>query len=210
MDAHLLFDWSGVISNDLQLVLDTINYILSHYNKDQLTKKEFCSNYLSNPKQWYQQQGIFDYETVKNLFRKRFTEGPEPEPIPGAVEAVRSIAQRDHIHIVIFSSHPNDLLKSEVAKYGLDKTVSKVLGSTKKDFPHPFIEALLESVYHDRLIYFGDTTVDITLANQHGINSVAVASDYAYHDETKLRSANPTHVISSINKAPSLVEKILR
>lgn len=203
-----IFDWSGVISDDFDPVLKAINKVLSLFEKEKVDANYLRDSFSSNPSQFYLDLGIKTTELgqVRRLYQKFFYEGPDPKPVPGAVETVSKVAEISDV--VIFSSHPQELLTREVKNYGLDNIRS--VGGVNKSYPSEILEKLIAEYDKSRVVYFGDTTVDIDVANATGIGSVAVAQSQSYHSLKTLMKSKPNIAINSIGLALPIVKYLTK
>ncbi len=206
--SAVIFDWSGVISNDFRLVLQGINHVLGAFGKPNISGDEFRRSFALGLTEQYIKNGITDLEGARKLYEDVFNRDGKPTPVPGAVNHVKEMVSLG-FQVVVFSSHPTSLLEREIQDYGLgDSGIAIVAGQGKGIVPNKWLEARIGSEKRD-VLYFGDTTVDISFANRSGFMSVAVASEYAYHDRKTLLRAKPRYVITSLEDAPCFARCLL-
>ncbi len=193
----VICDWSGVLSYDRDFVHQGVNAVLKHYGKKKITLDELRTLMEGSVFDFYKKQGISDPEEAFSRFHVWFRDYGHPTPIPHALSTIETLLKRN-IRVALFSSHPSQILQQEVVDYGYPKEID-VYGSMNKNFPNRVLEGFLESYPSDRVFYLGDTTIDIQLAHDHGIISVAVADErYAYHTLDMLQRASPHYIVQSI------------
>ena len=209
-NSQVIFDWSGTISNDFLIVLGAVNCVLTQFGKPTISPAGLRRSFSTDLKSWYAARGIDDFDEVQRLYTEISGTNGKPKIIPGALEAVNRILELSPVSI--FSSHPYVHLEQEARSYGLPTGKITLHGDVSKDIetPNQGFEKLLKEIPRERVLYFGDTIVDINLANHYRLISVAVADEnYSYHDRRTLRKANPKYLINSISEASDLVRKIL-
>ena len=144
-------------------------------------------------------------EEATRMFKDYLRAGERPAQIPGAIEVVNRLIEE--YPVVIFTTHPVDLLEEEARMYGLAPCLF-VSDVSKKHRCEP-LEKQIEGINKDRVIYVGDTQVDVELANSYQLVSVALAHEHSYHNQISLEQARPKHLIHSLGELPQLVNKIL-
>ena len=199
----IIFDWSGVISNDSKLAVAAINSVLREECKDEITFDDISQGYSADPVAFLRKRGVVidDFHT---RYRKAFQ--GEPEPIPGAIRVVKEIAKNHKV--VVFSTHPQELLEKEAEAYGLNGV--QVYGSVSKQFPSSVLETCLTGASRPDTMYFGDTSVDVDLANKTKLISVGVCNPtYGYNTRSRILEAKPRYVLDDILEASDLVRCVL-
>lgn len=128
------------------------------------------------------------------------------ELFQGVKSCLAFLHQQD-LHLAIATGKGRKGLNAALASSGLqDYVVMSRCADETRSKPHPqMLEEILTdlNLIPDQAIMVGDTTYDIDMANNLGMDSVAVT--YGMHDETVLRKSNPTHLINDITELKSLI-----
>jgi phosphoglycolate phosphatase-like HAD superfamily hydrolase len=205
----LVLDWSGVVSHDLPLVLESVAHICRHFGKQPVSEADFRASFQPSLRDIYAKWGIHDYETVARMHRDFFaTAEQKPTAIPGAVAAVKELS--GYVPIAIFSSHPTDALLGDIWRYGLQENVKLAFGSVEKGATRDF-EQLLEAaqVSPDGVIYAGDTTIDMHLARIAGVRSAAIVHEhYGYQPKAQVASFEPKPTYGIMEHVGDLVKLV--
>lgn len=127
----LLFDWSGTISDDRQLVYETNQRLLEAYGQPRLSLDEWrdgregwnAGNFLAKELNL----PIAElYKQFAELLAKTKAELGEPEPYPDTIEAFKRLSLGRHSEII--SSHPQEHLEREIRAYGISTLVERCTG----------------------------------------------------------------------------------
>ena len=202
--AKLIFDWSGTISNDFDIVFTAINKVFLSYGKQPITRFDIMNLYSSDAHFLWRFYGL-PSKDANEKFLRYLKEGNDPEPIPGAIEIVNKLVQE--FPTVILTTHPQHLVEREAKRYGLADCV--LVGDVSKVHPCESLERQIEGMDRRKVIYVGDTAVDIHLARSYQLLSIALAHRFGYHNKRILEEAQPQNTINSLEELPLLVHKIL-
>ena len=203
-DAKLIFDWSGTISDDFDIVLAAINKVSSFYGKQPITSSELKGSYSADSSFLWRRFRI-PVDEATQRFKEYLRSGEEPKQIPGAIEIVNGLINL--FPVTILTTHPQDLVERESRRYGLRECM--ILGGVKKAHPCETLEKQIEGLNKNRVIYVGDTLVDVELAKVYKLVSVALAHKYGYHEQEILEHGEPNKIIHSLEEFPLLVNNIL-
>lgn len=201
----VVFDWSGVISDDIEAVYDANTRILNQYGIPQIPFEIFKQNSTMTPREFLKGLGIKDDpEELFKLYTQYFSESHiKPKVFPDVKDSLSFLKSKNK-NIVIVSSHPEENLKAEIKEYGLDGFISLVFGSVKNKVD--VIKSLLKDlrIPSNSMLYVGDTIYDIKAAKEAGINSAAVLT--GYHSEDKLKKENPDLLINNIGELRHFID----
>ncbi len=180
MAIDWVLDWSGVVSNDLPITLVSANNILRHFGVSEINLDEFRNHVEKSPRDFWEQRGC-DYGLVRRLHEEFLrTYEIKPEPIPGAVDAVRKL--RNFGSVAVFSAHPERDLLRDIFRYELQHDINYAYGSAKKDATDDFEQMLqFTGAKKEDVVYADDTISGLILAHNAGVRSVAVVHpEYGY------------------------------
>lgn len=180
MAIDWVLDWSGVVSNDFLITLESANNILRHFGAEEISPDEFRRGFKKSSREYWEQRG-YDRGEVWRLHEEFLrSSARKPEAIPGVVDAVRKL--RNCGSVTVFSAHPELELLSDIFRYGLQYDINYAFGSAKKDTTNDFGQMLqFAGIKKENVIYADDTIEGIILAHNAGIRGVAVVHpEYGY------------------------------
>jgi len=207
----LLFDWSGTISDDRQLVYETNQRFLEAYGRPRLILDEWrdgregwnAGNFLAKE---LNLPIIKLYGQFAELLAKTKAELGEPKPYAGAIDAFKGMSKGRHCEII--SSHPQEHLEQEVLAYGIGEFVQRIRGSVSDKVPAIKTAAQEAGPDSAQVLYVGDTVQDIRAARGAGVRAAAVT--YGYHAEELLRAERPDMIVSSLGELASQLDGLAR
>lgn len=193
---NIIFDWSGVLSDDFKTVFLVISILFRELVGRELTIKEFQDEYcLPYMKFWHKYLPGLEKETCDRLFLEAIKRVPDPGPFKNAKKVLDEL-KRKKIRMFVLSSHPTDKLMIEVNNYGFSDHFTEVKGSVHDKVD--VIRALVEenAIGRENTLYIGDMVHDIDAGKNAGIKTVAITS--GYDPVERLRAANPDIIIHDI------------
>lgn len=205
----LVLDWSGVVSHDLPLVLESVKHITAHFGKSPVSEADFRANFQPSLRDVYARWGITDYETVQRMHGEFFAHAKQkPTVIPGAAEAIRELS--GYVPVAIFSSHPEGALLDDIWRYGLQEHIKLAFGGAHKGTTKDFAQ-LLEAadVSSENVVYAGDTTIDMNLAHIAGVRSAAIVHEkYGYQPKAQVAGFEPKPTYGILEHVGDLVKLV--
>lgn len=207
MIKAVIFDWSGVLSDDWEACFHTANDVLKEYGHRALSEKEFRENYELPWTNFYKNLGM-EVDIVKEykLWEKKFPKYYHTlKQLPNA-KSVLELFKKKEVKAVVLSSHCQKLLEEEIIQYGFEGLISVVDASNadKREKIEEFVTR--HEIEKESTIYVGDMRHDIETARLAGIKSVAVLSGYDTRE--KLERENPDYIIEGVGELPALIEKM--
>jgi len=203
----IIFDWSGVISDEWTATFLTSNDVLEEYGHERISEEKFKELYELPFMNFYKKLNMKVNEQKEyKLWEKIFPKYKHLlKPFPKAKKALEWLKARN-IKCVVLSSHCHKLLEEEIKDYGLGGIFDAFYGSIidKRDKIDELIEE--HEIERENSLYVGDMCHDIDTAKKAGIRSVAVMSGYDTRE--KLESLGPDFMIEGIGQLPSLIEKL--
>lgn len=204
-ERNIIFDWSGVISNDISIVLHTYNEMFSIYDKPSLTSSEFqdifelpyenfCRKILGDNINLFELQEHFRRIYIKNNFA--------PTIIPG-VEEVLDTLKNNNIRMTVLSSH--SFVSKEARRFFPGKNYFIKIFEDVPD-KTKYIHILMEELNFDpaTTFYIGDMVHDIHTGKQAGVKTVGITTGYQSKDV--LSRANPDYILDNLHELLSLLE----
>jgi len=207
MIKAIILDWSGVVSDDLNLVYETTNRIFKKLGKKFMSIDQFRESFDLPYMDFYRSLGIKDEKSkLDSMFKQIFIKsGKKPRPLPYAKKMLTWLKKKD-IKLAVFSSHPQELLDEQIKYYGMSGIFSCVIGSAhdKRSFIAKFIEKL--AVEKEETLLVGDMAHDIEAGNLAGLMTAAVLS--GYHKRGKLETKGPNFILKDIRDLKFVIDGV--
>ncbi len=197
----IIFDWSGVISDDRKPVYEANMSLLKHFGKTTMSFEEWLPKTTMTPIEFLANNGVHgDSEQLFGLFKKYL----DASIISGIVPIVYSDAKGTFSHIkskglslAILSSHPSENLAQEAEKYGLKSFLDFVKGDSKNKVDGlKFVCQKLGKI-PEKALYVGDTIYDIQAAKGAGCKSAGIST--GYHTKDRLLKEKPDFLFNSLS-----------
>jgi len=189
--------WSGVISNDLDVVVATSNALYRHFGVEPVTKDEFRAMFAADWLEQYTSKGITaSREEIMALWRKHWCGNGSAQSISGAVDAVIEL-KRNGKQIITVSSQDQSLLEREAEHFELRHELRGIHGNTLKN-DSAILRRLLAG-YHvepQGALYVDDTDFDVLFGHGAGLRAVGVLS--GYHTKDRFEGSPYTALLPSI------------
>ena len=207
MIKAVIFDWSGVLSDDFENVFNAENEILKMHGKPQLSKEEFREEYDAPYMENYKKWGINKSQAeILQIWAEIFPKiRKEQNPMPRAKETLTWLKENGK-KVVILSSHRQEWLEGEIVDYDLEGLIDSVHASVhdKRDE----INALLlkNKIRPEEAIFVGDMGHDIQTAKHAGVLSCAILT--GYHPKHRLEKENPDYIVKDLRELKDLIKKL--
>jgi phosphoglycolate phosphatase-like HAD superfamily hydrolase len=205
MIKAIILDWSGVVSDDLNLVYETTNRIFKKLGKKFMSIYQFRESFDLPYMDFYRSLGIKDEKSkLDSMFKQIFIKsGKKPRPLPYAKKMLAWLKKKD-IKLAVFSSHPQELLDEQIKYYGMGCIFSCAIGSVydKRDFLNKLVEEM--GALKEETLLVGDMAHDIEAGNLVGIRTAAVLS--GYHTRKKLEEKEPNFIMNDIRDLKFVVD----
>ena len=207
MIKAIIFDWSGVLSDDWECTYLTAQEVLKIRGLKTLTRKQFKVLHEQPWTKFYKNIGTEvdmkeEYEIWGKLMPKNF----HCIKLFPYTKKVLAWAKKEGIKSIVLTARSTNSMNVELAKTGLLPLIHKVYSEheNKKKKIHELLKE--QNLGTDEVIYVGDTGHDVDTARHAGIKSVAVLS--GYDSLEKLEKEKPDYIIDSVKELPALIEKI--
>lgn len=198
----VIFDWSGVLSDDFEMCFQAEMRVLDALGVKRLPREEYADKFELPYTRFYEKIGLdVPKERIEELFRKGVREcGVKPQPVNGSKEALEYLKGKG-FKTAVFSAHPSEFLEKELEEYGFSGLVDVVEAGVfdKTAAVHDLI-ALLGTKEN---VLVGDMVHDIEAGKKAGIKTIAVCSQYDSRE--RLEAAKPDHVIEDLSGLKELL-----
>lgn len=199
----LIFDWSGVISDDRLPVYESNMRLMDRHSIPRMKYEDWLPQTRMTPREFFKEKGVENEEELFEQHRKNlddiYKEGLRPFIYPEVKNILEKLFQSGK-KLAVVSSHPESTLHAEAREYGLEKYFSFFIGSVKDK-----TEAILDvckkaeiAPSPQTVAYTGDSIYDIQAAKKAGVYSVGITT--GYHTKENLASQNPDKMIDSLSE----------
>ncbi len=198
----VIFDWSGVISDDRLPVYESNGRMSKAYGVEREDFPSWLRNSKSSAHAYFSARGIHeDPAVMQEKYRATLEEvkkdGIHPVLYPDAVVTLQTLAQL-HEKVFVVSMHPADHIKQEAEKYGVEKTLTGIIGGVT-DKAEIIGKILHETgITAEHVAYVGDTLYDIQAAKKAGVMSVGITT--GYHAREQLTAESPDLIVDSLTE----------
>ena len=195
---NIIFDWSGVLSDDVQPVWKAYNCLFKCYGKATMSLDEFRNSFVLPYTIFWERYfpEIPGKELLDkfNYFFKQADSGPKP--FENANRVLSELKSRD-ISMIVLSAH--SFAEEEAEKYFPGKDYFKKVFSEIVDKQKALPEILKKiNFFPTETAYVGDMVADIEAGKSCNLTTIAILT--GYQSRKVLEAANPDFVISDLNK----------
>ena len=201
---NLIFDWSGVISNDIDPVVKTYNRMFAKYGVKPFSHEEFKDRFVL-PYEIFCKDILGDciqLDVLQDEFREIYTRLNEPPKLIPGVEKILLKLYEKNIKMTVLSSH--SFVTREATAYFPDKNFFEKIYEDIPDKTH-CIDTLLREQDFDpcSTYYVGDMTHDIETGKSAGVKTIAITT--GYQSRNILKSANPDYIVDEMSQILSIL-----
>ena len=187
-----IFDWSGTLINNQRTMYRAVRNIFHDYGR-RLSCRTFVREFRQPLHEFYADclPGA-PIAAIKKKLIKYYRREPVPKLFPHMRRQLAKLHKQGH-KIFVFSSHPQTLLKKELAVNSLSTIIDGAASDVhdKKFELGKFIA--IRGLVKRNIVYIGDMTDDIRTARKTGIESAAVT--WGYHGERQLSQEHPIYIL---------------
>ena len=202
MIKNIIFDWSGVISDDFTQVYEAVMDVFIQEGIKKISKKqfreEFCLPYHHFYLKYIKKP---DMEKFENKFREIFKTKTHPIPIEG-VEPVLDYLTSKQINMVVLSSH--HFVSEEIKKHFPGKKFFIRIFESVKD-KEKIIEKVMQELGFkpEETMFVGDMVHDINAGKKAGVKTAAILT--GYDSKEKLEKANPLFILNTLEDIKKII-----
>lgn len=203
MTKNIIFDWSGVISDDLAPVHEATMLVFKQLGGTPISieeyKREFTLPYMIF---WNKYFPNLTKEEGDRFYNTAIYQVEEPTIYKGVKEELNKL-KATGVRMIVISAHPKSKLMKEASSYGIDSLFQEINAGIHDKAET--IQEILERNYFQpqETLYVGDMTHDIDAGKKVGVKTVAIG--WGYQTKRKLMESSPDYYIADI----SGLEKLL-
>jgi phosphoglycolate phosphatase len=193
---HIIWDWNGTLLNDVDMCVNSMNFLLKKYNKPLINKEIYRSIFDFPVKDYYEKAGfdfnVLDFSIVGMEFIKKYnSQVKEQDLYANAKEIVHFFSQKNRTQIIL-SAREQEQLENEIAHFELLPYISQIIG-LNNNFAFGKIENGINYLKNNKIealktILIGDTTHDADVAKAMQIDCILIAN--GHQTKEKLEKAN--------------------
>ncbi|HVP23952.1 MAG TPA: HAD-IA family hydrolase [Conexivisphaerales archaeon] len=208
-----LFDWSGTLSDDLDVVWRSNDETLMSFGVPHQDLESFKEKFILPWQSFYSLYGLGTPELLSEVDR-RFWKiyrpiSEEIEPFPETLPTLRRIKGAG-IKVAIVTQTKRGPLLEQIRRFGLDDLVDVAVGaedaSELKPSPKPILAALEKlGVKPERAVFTGDMVEDALSGNRAGVKVISIVRRGSYQTEERVRAGGPFRVAHSMEEAADLI-----
>jgi phosphoglycolate phosphatase len=204
----VVFDWSGVIYDNVEIVSEVVNQISARFGGPEISFEEF-------KREWEQPYMNFWHKYLPHMAlaeEMAAYEAVYPEVIkkmprqayPKIIEVVKEIKEAGK-EMVVLTSDLDYNVAAEIEIFGLSGIFGEIICGV-----HDKTESLRNLVAHKKydpseVIFIGDTTHEITAGREIGTQTMAVT--WGIQSEKKLKAAKPDYLVHTVEELKATVLK---
>lgn len=195
----IISDWSGVISDDREVVYTANCGMIEEFGMPKPSFDEWLAGTVGSAYEYYAKHGILlEPEEIYDHYERHFvaacTNGCAPRIYDDAATFLK--AADAYAYVTVISSHPQRFLAHEAEEYGVRRNINTLIGSVV-DKASAISSFLNEYDYsRSEAIYVGDMVSDVRAAQKAGIDIIALTR--GYHTREMLEQSNPTHLVDTL------------
>lgn len=206
MMENIIFDWSGVINDNLITVHNSVNLIFKKYGVKKISLEEF-------KKEWEQPYMIFYNKYIPHLSHKEevasYIEAHKASIIQfpakpySYIQTTLNKFKNAKINMVVISGDPKENLLNDIKKFGLERFFKEINADV-----HNKVEIIEEVIKRNNFnpeetIFIGDTTHEIETGKLVKIKTAGVT--WGFQNEDKIKSVNPDFVFHNLEEMESII-----
>jgi len=198
----LIFDWSGVISDDRRPVYEANMRILRDHNKPTMAFEEWLPRTTMTPIKFLASCGVNgNPDELFALYKKYYDEAVKSGIVPKIYPDVHNVLQnlkKMGKKLAVLSSHPADNLSKEAEDYNLRSFLDLISGNSKNKVRG--LLAICEQLGEkpEFTLYVGDMIYDIRAAKEAGVHPIGICT--GYHTRERLENEKPEFLLENLSE----------
>lgn len=203
MIKNIIFDWSGVINDNVSTTHCAAMAVLKHFGATEMELDEF-RNVWQMPYMKFYNRYLPDLtnEQQHSIYRDAYVRCPKPEIYPGMAEFLKR-CQNQGVKLFVVSSDPKTHILREIDEYGLNGVFEKVVYEIheKADAVRQIVQEYGLSA--ENSVFVGDSDYEIEVGRAAGIKSAGVC--WGAYTEERLIEAQPDFIFRNIDDLELLI-----
>jgi methionine--tRNA ligase beta chain len=212
MIKNIIFDWSGVINDDLVTVHCAIMGMFKEFGVKELSLEEFKQEWEQPHMRFYNRYGLFtkggekkNIEEEIKLYRACYKSALVQHPIkpfPHIKETLQDL-KKAGIKMIVISSNLRETLLSDIEEFGLQGIFNEI-NSEVHDKAEDIAETIKRNKFNpEETVFVGDTPHEVQAGKSAGIKTVAVT--WGFSKEDKLKAAKPDYIVHNLKELEDII-----
>lgn len=195
---NIIFDWSGVISDDFDKIYSTYCDLFTEFSRPVMQKQTFRDTFVLPYTEFCREHfPETELETLQESFRMFFKQKTFHTQVFGYSETVLQELSKRRKRMIVLSSH--SFVSQEAQRYFPGKNYFERIFEDVKNKTHIIEEVISHMGFcPSETVFVGDMTHDIETGKKAGVKTVAVTS--GYHSRKRLEALNPDFLINDIRE----------
>jgi len=206
MIKNIIFDWSGVINDNIKTTYCAATAVLKHFGAEGMTFEDFRKNWVMPYMDFYNRYlPDLNIDDQRAVYEAAYREQcPKPKDYPGMLGFLKK-CKATNIRLFIVSSDPKNQIFNEIKDWGMeglfDEVAYEILDKSKS------VEMIIEkhSLPIANTLFIGDTDYEVRVGKKLKIKGAGVT--WGAHDEEKLRVADPDYIFNNIDDMEKVILK---
>ncbi len=209
----ILFDFDGTIMDTEPIVKKGIIQVIKNHKPEVEIDDQMANDFVGPPltttfgkffKEDQIQTLIDEYRTINNAMHKDHV-----QPIDGAIEVLKTLKEQGYTLGVVSSKVKKSILFG-MEFFDMEQYFDTIVGYDNVTHHKPHPEGIFKAckelgVSHDRVVYVGDTAIDVYTGDKAGVFTVAMMSNSTRKDE--LEKAKPNELITDLKQLLEILRK---
>ena len=198
----VIFDWSGVISDDRKLCYTASGVVVEKYGIKHSTLKQWLKNLKASAVEHFRHLGIQEndqkltdeFESALGAVRQN---GVHPFIYADAVATLKTL-HKNQKKLFVVSMHPVAHLSRESKEYGVEKYFTEMHGNA--DDKSAVLKNIISShnFSSTSVIFVGDMTYDVDAGKKASVVTAGITT--GYHSQDILEKSEPDIIINSLSE----------
>lgn len=211
MSKQLIWDWNGTLFNDVDLCVESINYLLASEQLPTLADKEAYRRVFRFPIITYYQSVGFDFNQYSfDELAIKYMDYYQPRSLTcslyeNALECLKYYHKQGYVQILL-SASKEAYLMNQLKQFSIQHMFHRILAL---DNIHAYSKAELAVNYMkenditpEDLVFIGDSVHDYEVAQNVGASCILIANGHEHKERLKKTDAI---VIDSIGELPKII-----
>jgi len=205
MIEHVIFDWSGVISDNRHQFFGAVRYILRECGKPELTDDEIRDAWIQPYMAfWAKLYPDLDIKRENQLYSEFMERQPPANVFPGVPELLHACRTKGKTLHVLSSDEPK-FIEREEKRFGIRGVFTEIHADEHDKTATMQDVAKRHDLRRANALFVGDTTHEIEAGKAAGVRTAGVT--WGVHREDKLRSASPDYIAHTAEELGEIINK---
>lgn len=207
----IVFDWNCTLLDDMALVLDATNALLTARAKPAIDLQTYQARITLPLHHFYQSVGftaeelVAHFPVIQDIFHDAYESRVDTQQLRHGAEALLTAATANGVNSIILSNHLEDPIRRQLARLGIAPHFPHVLAYADRatQFKHEskgqrlarfMVEHALQP---NQMVIIGDTAEEIHIARELKLTGVALTG--GFYSVERLAATDPDHLVHGLD-----------